>query len=400
MPRYDVTVIGLGAVGSAAIHHLAKSGRESGKTVLGIDRYRPPHIYGSTHGETRITRVAIGEGVAYTPLAQRSNVLWRELEAATGKHLLQQCGCLFIPGQSGDVHGIPGAQFFRNIQDAALRYQVDGHIVASEALRRDYPAFHVQPTDCGFLDREGGYLMVEDCVEAQLAQAERYGATLAYDTQVTSFRTASDGSIRVRLAEGTEIETATLVVTAGPWITELVAPMHGRVRVTRQVLHWFEIKSHAERFGDGAPVFIWDVDGRARAKSVIYGFPVVGGPENGVKIANEVRDHEVDPDNVAREVTAAEIAEMYEVYVAPFMPDLGPRSLRTEVCLYTNAPEGQFVVDRDPGHSGVLYASACSGHGFKHSAALGEALADMALGRTPKVDLSAFALQQLGTPAT
>jgi sarcosine oxidase len=242
--------------------------------------------------------------------------------------------------------------------------------------------------------------MVEDCVEAQLAQAERYGATLAYDTQITSFRTASDGSIRVRLADGTEIETATLVVTAGPWITELVAPLRSRVRVTRQVLHWFEIKSHPERFGDGAPVFIWDVDGRARAKSVIYGFPVVGGPENGVKIANEVRDHEVDPDNVAREVTAAEIAEMYEVYVAPFMPDLGPRSLRTEVCLYTNAPEGQFVVDRDPGHSGVLYASACSGHGFKHSAALGEALADMALGRTPKVDLSAFALQQLGTPAT
>jgi sarcosine oxidase len=396
MPRYDVTVIGLGAVGSAAIHHLAKSGKKAGKAVLGIDRYRPPHRFGSTHGETRITRVAIGEGLAYTPLAKRSNVLWRELEAATGRHLLQQCGCLFIPGASGDVHGISGAQFFSNIQAAAARYQVDGQMVSAEALQRDYPAFRVAPTDRAFLDREGGYLFVEACVEAQLAQAVRHGATLALDTRVTSFRKAPDGGLRVQFADGAEVETGRLIVTAGPWITELIAPLRGRVRVTRQVLHWFEIKSHPERFGAGAPVFIWDVDGRASAKSVIYGFPALGGPENGVKIANEVRTDEADPDNVSREVTAAETEEMYETYVKPFMPDLGPRSLRTEVCLYTNAPEGQFVVDRDPGNADVLYASACSGHGFKHSAALGEALAAMALGSEPQVDLSGFALSRLG----
>src|ERR1700760_3118365 len=175
MPRYDVTVIGLGAVGSAAIHNLAKAG----KAVLGIDRYHPPHRFGSTHGETRITRVAIGEGVAYTPLAKRSNVLWRELEAVTGKRLFQQCGCLFIPGQSGDVHGITGEQFFTNIQDAASRYQVDGHVVSPAALQRDYPAFRVGPTDRAFLDREGGYLFVEECVSAQLAQAARHNANLS-----------------------------------------------------------------------------------------------------------------------------------------------------------------------------------------------------------------------------
>lgn len=391
MPRYDITVIGLGAVGSAAIHHLAKSG----KAVLGIDRYHPPHRFGSTHGETRITRVAIGEGIAYTPLAKRSNVLWRELEAVTGRRLFQQCGCLFIPGLSGDVHGISGQQFFNNIQNAAASYQVDGYIVSPEILRRDYPTFRVAPTDQAFLDREGGYLFVEQCVSAQLEMAVRHNAKLSTNTRAASFRKAPDGTIRLLLEDGSEIETTTLIVTAGPWVAELIAPLRARVRVTRQVLHWFEIKSHPERFGEGAPVFIWDVDGRANAKSVIYGFPCIGGPENGVKIANEVRTEDADPDSVAREVTAAEITEMYETYVAPFMPDLGPKSLRTEVCLYTNAPEGQFVVDRDPTHQNVLYASACSGHGFKHSAALGEALADMALGRQPRVDLSGFALNLL-----
>jgi sarcosine oxidase len=391
MPRYDVTVIGLGAVGSAAIHHLAKSG----KAVLGIDRYHPPHRFGSTHGETRITRVAIGEGIAYTPLAKRSNVLWRELEAATGRRLFQQCGCLFIPGLSGDVHGISGQQFFTNIQDAAASYKVDGQIVSPEALQRDYPAFRVAPTDRAFLDREGGYLFVEECVSAQLDMAARHNAALAYDMRVTAFRKTASGAISVLFADGSEVETATLIVTAGPWITELIAPLRARVRVTRQVLHWFEIKSHPERFGANAPVFIWDVDGRANAKSVIYGFPCVGGPENGVKIANEVRTESADPDSVARDVKPNEITEMYETYVAPFMPDLGPSSLRTEVCLYTNAPEGQFVVDRDPGDENILYASACSGHGFKHSAALGEALADMALGRAPRVDLTGFALNRL-----
>ncbi|BAM91338.1 putative monomeric sarcosine oxidase [Bradyrhizobium oligotrophicum S58] len=391
MSQFDVIVIGCGAVGSAAVLHLAKAGRR----VLGIDRFQPPHRFGSTHGETRITRAAIGEGVDYTPLAQRSHAIWRELERETGARLFAQCGCLFIPSRDGgEVHGVSSAQFFANIETAARLHGVDGETLSSERLRADYPAFATTAGDRAFLDREGGYLLVEDCVRAELAVAARHGATLLAGRRVTSFRRAADG-LTVTMDDGTTASATALIVTTGPWITELIAPLRRRVHVTRQVLYWFELLSHPERFGPDTPVFIWDVTGRERAASDIYGFPWLGSPDNGVKIANEVMTGAADPDHVTREVTAEEVAATYETYVHPFLPDLGPRCLRSEVCLYTNASGGRFIIDRDPGDADVIYASACSGHGFKHSPAVGEALAAMAQGETPRVDLSDFTLGRL-----
>ncbi|WP_257165846.1 N-methyl-L-tryptophan oxidase [Bradyrhizobium sp. SRS-191] len=394
MPQFDVIVIGCGAMGSAALLHLAKARRR----VLGIDRFQPPHRFGSTHGETRITRAAIGEGVDYTPLAQRSHAIWRELERETGAHLFEQCGCLFIPSQhGGEVHGVTSAQFFANIETAARLHGVDGETLPSERLRADYPAFATAPGDRAFLDREGGYLLVEDCVRTELAVAARHGATLLTGRCVTSFRRAA-GDLTVTMDDGSTASATTLIVTTGPWITELIAPLQRRVNVTRQVLYWFELLSNPQRFGPNAPVFIWDVAGREHAASDIYGFPWLGSPDNGVKIAQEVLTGETDPDHVTREVTADEIAATYETYVRPFVPDLGPRCLRSEVCLYTNAPGGRFIIDRDPGDANVIYASACSGHGFKHSPAVGEALAAMALGQPPRVDLSGFTLDRLAAP--
>ncbi|MGJ4951440.1 N-methyl-L-tryptophan oxidase [Bradyrhizobium sp. HKCCYLS20291] len=396
MPQFDVIVIGCGAVGSAALLHLAKRGQR----VLGIDRFEPPHRFGSTHGETRITRAAIGEGVDYTPLAQRSHAIWRELERDTGARLFEQCGCLFIPSQhGGEVHGVTSAQFLANIETAARLHGVDGETLSPERLRADYPGFATAPGDRAFLDREGGYLLVEDCVRTELAVAVRLGARLLTGRRVTSFRRAG-GALTVTMDDGTTASATTLIVTTGPWITELVAPLRRRVTITRQVLYWFEILSNPQRFGPDAPVFIWDVTGRDRAASDIYGFPWLGSPGNGVKIANEVLTGETDPDHVAREVTAAEIEATYETYVRPFVPDLGPRCLRSAVCLYTNAPGGRFVIDRDPGDANVIYASACSGHGFKHSPAVGEALAAMAQGERPRVDLSGFTLDRLAAAGT
>ncbi|NPV23428.1 N-methyl-L-tryptophan oxidase [Bradyrhizobium aeschynomenes] len=393
MAQFDVIVIGCGAVGSAALLHLAKAGQR----VLGIDRFQPPHRFGSTHGETRITRAAIGEGVDYTPLAQRSHDIWRELERETGARLFEQCGCLFIPSRhGGEVHGVTSAQFFANIETAARLHGVDGETLSPERLRANYPAFATAASDRAFLDREGGYLLVEDCVRTELAVAARHGAELLTGRRVTAFRRVGN-ALTVTMDDGASASATTLIVTTGPWITELIAPLQRRVNVTRQVLYWFEILSNPERFGPEAPVFIWDVSGRERAASDIYGFPWLGSPAKGVKIANEVMTGEADPDRVSREVTPGEIAATYETYVRPFVPDLGPTCLRSEVCLYTNAPGGRFIIDRDPADDNVIYASACSGHGFKHSPAVGEALAAMAMGAPPRVDVSGFALDRLCT---
>jgi FAD dependent oxidoreductase len=157
------------------------------------------------------------------------------------------------------------------------------------------------------------------------------------------------------------------------------------------LLHWFEIQTNPERFSKDCPVFIWEVS----RKSILYGFPLVGELGAGLKVANEESEGIVDPDSVDRIVSDADKAKMYETYVRPFLPDLGPRSIKTAVCLYTNAPGRRFVIDRHPEHERVIFASPCSGHGFKYSAAIGEALADRLRNRPAKVDLSPFDLRHI-----
>jgi sarcosine oxidase len=127
---------------------------------------------------------------------------------------------------------------------------------------------------------------------------------------------------------------------------------------------------------------------------MMYGFPAVDGPSGGVKIATEQYDATVDPDRVPRAVSQAEVASMYDEYIAPRFPDVVGECLRSTTCLYTVTPDAKFIVDRFPGSEDIVFASACSGHGFKHSAALGESLAQQALGQRPVVDLSGFSLRR------
>jgi sarcosine oxidase len=387
MPRFDVIVLGLGAVGSAAAYQLARRG----KSVLGIDRFDPPHKLGSSHGETRITRVAIGEGVEFSPLALRSHELWREIEAATGARLMVQCGCLVISGHPGkaSAHGVD--HFLDNMQAAAREYAIPHELFDSGAeIRQRFPQFAARDVEKAFLDRWGGYLFPEACVRAQLTLARQSGASLVTNTKVVSFLASANG-VHVESERGDQFEADRLLISAGPWLPELVGgALTGMLRVTRQVLHWFEIRQNVERFSAAnSPVFIWEVD---RAADV-YGFPQIGRRDAGIKIAHEEDGRVVDPDTVSRTVGPDEVDYMYETYVEPFLPDVGPRNLRTEVCLYTRTSDSRFVIDTHPEHDRVIFASACSGHGFKHSAAVGEALAEIiSEGRSTKVDLAPFRL--------
>jgi sarcosine oxidase len=384
---YQTIVLGLGAVGSAAICHLARLGN----AVLGLDRHTPPHIYGSTHGDTRITRLAIGEGPEYTPLALRSHELWRGIERETGATLLTSCGGLIIsnPTQKSVSHGV--ANFFENTLAAARMHGIAHEVLDAAAMGRRFPQFQVASHEVAYYEPEAGFLMVEDCVRANLALARQHGAAIATDEKVEAFHASAQG-VTITTTKGT-YRGDRLLITAGSWLPKLVGdPLQGLFRVTRQVLHWFEISGDHSRFAPGTcPVFIWELPGRQQG---IYGFPAVGSA-GSVKIATEQTARVSDPDTVERAVSAAEMDEMHAHYVRPYLPDLGPRSARTAVCLYTEAPGGRFVVDTLPDHPRVSFASACSGHGFKHSAALGEALAQRLVGGDSAVDLRPFAIREL-----
>lgn len=394
MKKFDVIVVGLGAMGSATASQLA----QRGVSVLGIDRFSPPHKHGSSHGDTRITRTAIGEGVEYSGLALRSHKLWRDIEAATGERLFVRNGCLTISGTDAVVmHDVD--DFYANVGAAADRYDIPHRIFETpEAIRARYPQFAVKSGDHAILDEEAGFLFPEACIAAQLKLAERAGAEILRDTQVTAIEPAADG-VEIATADGKHCRADRVVIAAGAWLPRFVArTIAPHFTVTRQVLHWFEIKSHPERFSDAnCPVFIWQLPRTGDIRSSIYGFPVNGDPSLGVKVTHEESGGIADPDTIDRSVTAEESARVYRTYIEPFLPDLGPRCLRSETCMYTRVDRSRFVIDSDPRNARVTFVSACSGHGFKHSAAIGEALAQQLTdGRTAHVDLEPFRLAKLG----
>jgi sarcosine oxidase len=394
MMKYDCIVVGLGAMGSATTYQLARSGAK----VLGIDKYSPPHALGSSHGDTRVTRAAIGEGVEYSQLALRSHQIWRDIEAQTGAKLFQRNGCLTISGTDAVVmHDVD--DFFANIGEAARRYDIPHKTFATpEAIRTRYPQFAVKAGDHAILDEEAGTLFPEACIAAQLELAERAGAMLLRNTQVTRIDPLAHG-VEVVTVKGDRFIADKVLIAAGAWLPRFVADeLNRHFTVTRQVLHWFEIETNPERFlPENCPVFIWQVPQSGDVRSSIYGFPLNGDVSEGVKVSHEESGGIADPDNVIRSVDQAEeIDRVYRAYVAPFLPDLGPRCLRTETCMYTRVDRSRFIIDADPRDERIGFVSACSGHGFKHSAAIGEALAQqMTQGRAAHVDLEPFRFNRL-----
>ena len=375
MERFDVIVIGLGAMGAATVCQLA--GR--GVRVLGIDQYAPPHAFGASHGDTRITRLAIGEGAVYSPLAIRSHQIWRELEAETGADLMTTTGMLVISSAAttASVH-VPN--FFDNTIAAAIEHDIAHERLDASEIRSRFPQFAVADDELGYYEPDAGYLRPEACVTTQLALAERRSATLKRGERVLGFAEEGDG-VWLRTDKGLYAADR-LVIAAGAWVRDFLPPELQRLfTVRRQVLFWFDIAREPEMFApDRCPVFIWELPVEDR---VIYGFPAVDGPTGGVKIATEQQGVATTPDTVDRKVTPEEAARTHAECIADFMPAVSSRCLRSAACLYTVTPDAGFVIDPHPESERVTVVSACSGHGFKHSAAIGEIVAEGFTGGRP-----------------
>ena len=384
--KFQTIVIGLGAMGSATVYQLAKRG---GK-VLGLDRYTPPHTHGSSHGETRITRLAIGEGEQYTPLALRSFDLWRDIERETGRQLLTVTAGLIISSPATAVRNNV-ADFFGNTLRAAQKYGITHEVLNARQIRNRFPQFKVRDDEIGYWEKNAGFLRPEECITAQLELAARHGATIRTGEQVLGFQQHGD-TVLVTTDRG-EYTTEKLVITAGPWLPALLdQKLTKYFRVMRQVLFWFAPTESIIPFQPGnMPVFIWEPQG---ADQAIYGFPAIDGMQGGVKVASGQYQTSTTPNTITREVSSKEITWMFDHLVAPCLPGLSRRCLKTATCMYTVTPDFGFVLDVLPDQPNVILASPCSGHGFKHSAAIGEALAEIATEGESLIDLSGFSLDR------
>jgi sarcosine oxidase len=385
----EVLIVGLGAVGSAALYQSSRLGAR----CIGIDRFVPPHDQGSSHGDTRITRQAIGEGQVFVPLVLRSNQIWEEIEAETGRSLMVRNGCLVLASANtpGNHHG--STSFVQDTIDAAREFGIVHEVLSAEQIGGRYPQLRLRGDELGYFEAGAGFLRPEVCIEAQLDLARNLGAQIVTGEIVLDIKPLQDGTVEVRTDKRKYVAWK-VIVAAGAWLPKLLGDDYARYfKVYRQMLCWFQVATNREHYKpEQFPVFIWITGNRPR--DMMYGFPQVDA-NGGVKIATEQYEATVDPDAVPRSVSDAEIFTLYNEYIAPRFPDVSSECLRTATCLYTVTPDAKFIIDKLRDYHNVVFASACSGHGFKHSAALGEALARECLGLPQRVDLSPFRLQRL-----
>lgn len=382
MEEYDVIVVGLGAMGSAATYQLAKSGAK----VLGIDRFSPPHSFGSSHGDTRITRLAIGEGEEYTPLAKRSQELWREAERETGYELLVQCGELLITAKGAGQHGIES--FIEPTFAAAERHNIPFEKLDTDQLRARFPQFKIGGNEEGYYEPNGGYVWAERTVQTYIELSKKYGAAINTHEQVLSFQDGEE--VEVQTDKG-RYRSKKLIITAGPWINELVTDFPELFKIYRQVLYWFDLNDGYYETYKNMPTFIWLFNNADQ----IYGFPAVDGKKGGIKVATEDYTATTDPNDVNRDVSEDEVNSIYSKYIKEYLPGVSSVCIRSATCMYTVTPDSKFVIDYHPKYSNIIVASPCSGHGFKHSAAIGEALSQMVTNGKSAIDLSACSFNRV-----
>ena len=388
--KFDAIVVGLGAMGSAAIYQLAKRG----KTVLGIDQFSPPHTYGSSHGESRIIRQAIGEGEQYVPLVLRSYELFRELEKKTGKQLLTVTGGLTLESRQseGVMHG--RRNFLAEAISCAQKFAIKHEVFEPHDIKTRYPQFAVTD-ERGYFEYETGYLRPELCVEAQLHLAKDYRATLRLDERVIDIAPRGNSEVTVRTSRAAYV-AETVVISAGPWIERFLPPANRQYfQVYRQVMYWFTIREQFRStfFPGQLPIFIWIFDkGPAFG---FYGFPSLDGKT--IKLASEQYDVVTAADKQDRAVSEREKQSAYSDYIRGRLPGLSDRCESAVSCLYTTTPDANFVIDFHPDSDRIIVASPCSGHGFKHSAAIGEVLAELAVDGASKIDIGGFGMKRFKT---
>lgn len=385
---YDVIVVGLGAMGSATLYQLAKRDTQ----VLGIDRYRPPHSFGSTHGESRITRLATGEGPAYVPFAKRSHAIWRELEEESGDSLLTLSGGLILCPKASSAHFHGQTDFVKQSAAIADAFGIDHTLYDAAAIRSRWPQLQIADREHAYYEPTGGIVNVEQAVATQLRLATEHGATIHTHEAVTALEHDAHG-VTVTTTAGT-YRAAKAIVSAGPWIGEFLPQAQAEpLAIYRQVIYWFAAEDPAQFHADNFPFLIWIGDCQEEFFSA---FPYVAGGTVGVKLLTEQYVETTSAGTVDREVHPHEIEHMYQGYVQRRLTGILPTCLKTGVCLYTNTPDEHFLIDYHPDSERVLIVSPCSGHGFKHSAALGEALAQVTLEGKSALDMSGFGFGRFG----
>ena len=362
-------------MGSAALYHLARRGLRA----LGIERYDVPNDMGSSHGSSRMIRLSYHEHPSYVPLVRRAYELWQQLENGLGQRLLVTTGSLRA--------GVESSVMFQGSKLACDTYHLPYQVLEGRQVNQRFTGYQLPEYVLAVYQADGGFLNSERCIIAHVTAALELGAQVHGREQVMDWEPAGDG-VRVETDRG-NYSARNLVVCAGPWTAKLFPELTLSAVPERQVLAWF-LPSRPELFRPEAfPVFGMEVE-----EGRYYGFPSYEIP--GLKVGRYHHlSQEVDPDTMDRDVHP-EDEETLRAFTSRYFPLAAGPTLALKTCLFTNSPDGHFIIDRHPKYPQVSIAAGFSGHGFKFCSVVGEIMADLAQDGETIHDLSLFRLDRLG----
>jgi sarcosine oxidase len=369
---FDAIVIGLGGMGSASLYQLARRGL----TVLGLEQFSVPHAFGSSHGLTRIIRLAYFESPSYVPLVRRAYELWLELERNVDTRLFHRTGSVDAGWESS-----------RTVQgslEACREHGLPFELLDAASANRRWPGYQLDAGMVALFQPQGGFLTPEACVRAYVRRAIENGAQVHEQEQVVSWQPTPDG-VEVRTAHAT-YRAARLVITTGPWARHLVPALQNLAVPERQVVMWTAVEDEALFEPDRFPVF--NLQASHDLSERYYGYPTHGRP--GFKIGKYHHRRERGEPDALRRDTNAEDEELLRVAIRRFFPQANGRTLATETCLFTNTPDEHFILDRHPDAGHVAIAAGFSGHGFKFCSVVGEIMADLVTEGGSNFDLTMF----------
>lgn len=376
--RYNVIVLGVGGMGSATVYHLARRG----KRVLGLEQYDIPHDMGSSHGYTRIIRLAYYEDPAYVMLLHRAYRLWEELEQVSGEKLLHITGSIDA--------GPADSWVFKGSLQSCVEHGLPHQVLTGAALPERFPGYRLPHEVLALYQPQGGFLTPERCIVAYVTAALALGAEIHGRETVLEWRAVGDG-VEVITNRG-RYEADRLVITAGAWDSRQLDFLHGLAVPERQVLAWFQPHRPEYFKPDNFPVFNLLVD-----EGRFYGFPVHGVP--GFKIGKYHHFEETgDPDRLDREPHPEDEAVLRDL-TARYFPDACGPTVSLKSCMFTNTPDRHFIIDLHPAYPQVSFAAGFSGHGYKFASVIGEIMADLAERGRSRHDIELFRLDRFGIEA-
>ncbi len=374
---YDVVVLGLGGMGSATLYHLAREGTK----VLGVEQFGIPHSLGSSHGSTRIIRLAYSEGSEYVPLLRAAYRNWKDLEVVSDRHILHRTGGLDIgPVASWTIEGS---------RKSCLHHGLEFEEMDSRGVTRRFPGYRLPPSLRAIYQPDAGYLLSETAIEAYVDTARMLGADVMTNVEVLRWDHQHPG-ITVHTSRG-DFTCKRLVVTAGPWTGHLLPGLHEYCRPERQVMLWTDPRNRSVFTPDRFPVFNMETP-RGR----FYGLP--DHRSEGFKIGKYHHREEAvrSPADLDRTCRATDEAVLRDG-LREYFPQADGPTKRSAVCMFTNTPDSDFIIDRCPGEDDVYIAAGFSGHGFKFCSVIGRVLLELCLDLQLSWDIGRFRLSAVRT---